>query len=82
MEPNGIINFSAFDGVEVYKADGDNVSFKTFRPKGDGTVRSKMITAKVRYNAKGEPYFNQGGHRLYFSEIMRLPQHQYNNEVN
>ena len=70
-EAIGTVNFSAFDGVAVFKMEDDEVKFKTFRPQGDKTVYSKMITAKIRYNVKGEPYFIQRGQRLYFNEIMR-----------
>lgn len=71
MKPIGTIPFTAFNGLMVYQIVDDKVKFKHYRPSGDRTVYSKMITAKIRYTPEGEAYFVHRGEKIFFDEVLR-----------
>ena len=73
MEPIGRINYSAFDGINVYDINSDEIKFKTFRSHDDTIIESKMIIAQIRYREKDEePYFITRGQKQFLDEIMRI----------
>ncbi len=72
-KPIGTINFSMWTGLEIYAIDyniNDKVKFKEFHCTDDSINRSKMITAKIRFNKHNNPYFINRQQRVYFNEIM------------
>ena len=82
MQKIGIINFSVWHGILVYSINDEKIKFKSFRPKDYNTIYSKTITSKMRYNAKGEPYFKSKNQRIYLNEIMRVWENDKNNKKN
>jgi hypothetical protein len=74
MKPIGLVNDTAFSGIEVYAIEHDiidKVKFKRFRPLNGKTVRSKMLTATIKVDIDGA-HFTSAGTKYYFSEIMKV----------
>ena len=57
---------SNWGGIEIMYADSDKVIARD----NYGTPR-RAHGAKVRYNAKGEPYFKHNGRREYLRDYLR-----------
>ena len=69
--PIGVYAMSAFGGIEVLDIDSyvDLISYKYLNPDGS---RSRLVRSKIRFNAKGEPYFIAARTRVYLSEVIRI----------
>ena len=57
-----------YGGIEILQCDGERVVARDNYGKPE-----RAHSAKIRYNAKGDPYFKHNGRREYLSEYLRLP---------
>ena len=60
--------FSNHGGVEILQCNDEHVLVRD----NYGTP-SKAHSSKIRFNAKGEPYFKHNGRREYMHDYLRLP---------
>ena len=66
VKPIAYKPMSNWGGVEILYADGDKVIVRD----NYGTPR-QAHSAKVRFNANGEPYFKHNGRREYIHHYLR-----------
>lgn len=60
--------FSSHGGVEILQCNDDRVLIRDNYGKP-----SKPHSSKIRYNAKGNPYFKHNGKREYLQDYVRCP---------
>ena len=73
MEVIGICSESAFSGQVIFKVDDmEDKVLSSYQWEGvDGIEQTRPTWSKIRYNAKGQPFFIARKHRQYLDEFIR-----------